>query len=347
MSLKKKCFLVSYNGISNAGGVEKVCYYLNDIMKENYEVILVDKSLVENSFWAKKYIKILKKLHITAFTFFASLYVKNKRREGDILISHGFNAPFFKIDYLFVHGTMKGYAKQTMSKESKGVKALFFLEKLAVRNSEKILAVSQNAVNEVKKYYNGQNKKFFVVQNGVDTDVFYPKLSDEIRQGITILYCGRLDEGKGLSKLLKLASDIENMVGYNFIIACNNISNTVLFEKFEKTKIKIGLQADAMNDFYNSGDILYFPSLYEGFEMVTLEALAAGIPVLGNDVGAVSELVKGNMPGVEIIDNNQLFSQIDHLVESFKMKKTELHEFYEKEFGLKTYTGKLNKVIQG
>ena len=101
--MKKNCYLVSYNGLSNAGGVEKVCFYLNDIMaKKGYNVIVIDKELIQNSHLGKLYSKIFGKIHMVAFTFLSSLYVKNHKRKNDILIAHGFNAPFFKIDYLFL-----------------------------------------------------------------------------------------------------------------------------------------------------------------------------------------------------------------------------------------------------
>ncbi|WP_139018742.1 glycosyltransferase family 4 protein, partial [Elizabethkingia anophelis] len=83
---------------------------------------------------------------------------------------------------------------------------------------------------------------------------------------------------------------IENNDKYKLSIACNNSNNIELFNGLNNTSIHVGLTTDKMNEFYNSGDIMYFPSKYEGFEMVTLEALSAGIPVIGNDVGAISEL---------------------------------------------------------
>lgn len=44
---------------------------------------------------------------------------------------------------------------------------------------------------------------------------FYP--TNENRKEITILYCGRLDEGKGLADLLQLAKDIENKGNIDFV----------------------------------------------------------------------------------------------------------------------------------
>ncbi|MGJ1308316.1 hypothetical protein ACR78O_11975 [Sphingobacterium multivorum] len=137
----KKCFLVSYNGLSNSGGVEKVCFYLNKIMTDKgYDVIVVDKNLIEKTKYAKIFMGIFGKLHVIAFTFFASLFIRNNRNKGDVKIAHGFNAPFFKNDYLFIHGTLKGYCLKTKTRISWSHRILFQLERIAVKNADKILA---------------------------------------------------------------------------------------------------------------------------------------------------------------------------------------------------------------
>ena len=80
--------------------------------------------------------KVFGKIHMVAFTFLASLYVKNHKRKNDILIAHGFNAPFFKIDYLFLHGTMKGFSIKTNAPINSKNKVLFYLEKMLQKTEE-------------------------------------------------------------------------------------------------------------------------------------------------------------------------------------------------------------------
>lgn len=341
----RKCFMVSYNGLSNSGGVEKVCNYLYEILNDRvFEVNVVDYILISNTFYGKFYKLIFGKIHIVAFSFFSSLYIAIQRRKGDIKIAHGFNSPFFKTDYLFVHGTMEGYTTEIGQNKTRGLKILFWLEKIACKNSEVLLCVSQNAVDEVKKYYTDNIKKFFIVNNGVDDNVFYPIKNENEEK--TILYCGRLDFGKGVSDILALAKLIENKNNYKLVIACNNSNNTDLFRELKKTTIHVGLTVDRMNEFYNFGDIMFFPSKYEGFEMVTLEALSAGIPVIGNNVGAVSELVSNGCPGVELIDKNNLINQIDRVCNLYDNKRKELHDYYRLNFGIEVYKEKLYKIIK-
>ena len=344
---KRNCYLVSYNGLSNAGGVEKVSYYLNKILqKRDFNIILVDKQLIEESFLGKLFGIIFKKVPITVFTLLASFYIRFYKKRDDISITQGFNAPFLKTDYLYVHGTMRGYVESVGQKKTFALRMLFFLEKIAIKNAKKILSVSQNAIDEIEKFYTKKQLDYSIVNNGVESDNFFPNISNLPTSQITVLYCGRLDEGKGLSQLLNLAAEAEQDPKIKFLIACNNNCNTDLFRKFNRTQINIGLSSDDMSLFYNKGNILFFPSLYEGFEMVSLEALSSGIPVLGNKVGAVAELKKNNAPGVYIIDYcRPILKQIREIVDQNNDKQYFLHQYYKSRFDIVVYAEKLNKII--
>ncbi|UTF94124.1 glycosyltransferase family 4 protein [Elizabethkingia anophelis] len=343
----RKCFLVSYNGLSNSGGVEKVCNYLFEIINDKcFEIVLIDSEVINNTPYGKFYKMLFNKIHIIAFTFFSSLYIAIKRKKGDIKIAHGFNSPFFKTDFLFIHGTMRGYAEGIgINNTNLGSKLLIWLERTATRNADVILSVSQNAIDEVRKYYTKTISKYFIVNNGVDDKVFYPIEKGNKEEKIVILFCGRLDYGKGVYDILQLAKNIENKNKYKLSIACNNSNNIELFNGLNNTSIHVGLTTDKMNEFYNSGDIMYFPSKYEGFEMVTLEALSAGVPVIGNDIGAISELVKHNDPGVSLINTEDIFTQIDNICNKYKSEKIFLHEYYKSHYGIELYKDKILKII--
>ena len=342
----QKVFLVSYNGLANSGGVEKVCNYLNEIINDDLRrIIIVDKDLIKKSWYGGIYKSIFGKIHIISFTLMSSLYIMLNRRKGDIKIAHGFNSPFFKTDYLFVHGTMQGYINKVGQKINFASKILIWLEKKAVKNADVILCVSKNAINEVREYYSQQIARYYIVNNGVDDAVFYPIEKNRFDNILSILYCGRLDYGKGVDKILDLAKNIEKTENFRLVIACNNQNNIKLFEGLKNTTIHVGVTVSKMNEFYNSGDILFFPSMYEGFEMVTLESLSAGIPVIGNNVGAISELIRLGEPGVELIDFDNILDQIKRITSEYQTRKDFLHDNYKSKYGLEVYKNKLNDII--
>ena len=55
---------------------------------------------------------------------------------------------------------------------------------------------------------------------------------------------------------------------------------------------------------YKIADVSVFPSLYEPFGIVALEAMAAGSPVVVTDVGGLREVVKHNETGIIVYPDN-------------------------------------------
>lgn len=353
MKRPNKCYLVSYHGLSNAGGVERVCYYINQIMLEKgYKTIIVDKSIIEQLFLTKIIKTIVGKVPGLIFPLLSSLYIFLHRRKNDLAITNGFNAPFVKSDILFIHGTMAGFSKILNHEIKFKDKILIKYEKRACQNAKVIITVSRNATKEVSRYYIKSKRHIFVLNNTVDDTIFKPiSLHKYTEKNLTILYCGRLDYNKGIENMIQLASEIDSIDGFRFIIATNNENNVNLFNHFKNTEIRIGLTIREMNDFYNTGDVFYFPSLYEGFEMVTLEALCSGIPVIGNNIGAIAELVSRNEPGVEIIKKVSTPETIDQLNSIAKKyasieSKEFMHNYYASKYGIIAYKEKLNNCLE-
>ena len=83
----------------------------------------------------------------------------------------------------------------------------------------------------------------------------------------------------------------------------------------KNTEVIVGLKYEEMREFYNKGNILYLPSMYEGFEMVTTEALACGLKVIGNNIGAISELYDKKIPNVYILETKDHFKEIKKIKE--------------------------------
>lgn len=347
-----KCFIVSYNGISNAGGVERVCHYVSEIMREKgYNVVIVDKQIIESS-WLGHLIKIvLGKVTVLLSSFIASIYVIQHKKKNDIVITNGFNCPYVNADLLFVHGTMQGYCTALGIKTTSRGRIPWHFECMAVRRAKNIVSVSNNAIQEVKKFYYSNISNYCVINNMVDEDRFF--VNKRLNRGgiLKIIFCGRLDKGKGVTDLCKLCEYIDtNELDACLLIAANNPHNKELLSSYKCVEINIGLTVDTLNDFYNQGDVMYFPSMYEGFEMVTLEALSAGVPVLGNRVGAVGELTERHEPGCEVIENTEpefVFNQLKKMAERYSSleDKKQLHDYYAINYGKVTYIKKLENVL--
>lgn len=330
-----KVFIVSWNGIFASGGVERVMYYINMILKDRgYQVEIVDKSAITSEFKTDcENCSTLKSAYLSC------KYIKQKRKKGEIVIANGYNAPFVKKDILFCHGSMYGFCKAVFNNVNW---ELCLLEFISAHTSRNIWAVSQKAKKEWEKYYFASKNKFEIVNNMVEDRVFYPYLKENKEQLIHILYCGRLEEAKGLNKLKELAEYIECQERYVLYIAMAGEENAGLFERYEKTKIKSNLTIEELNEFYNCGDVFFFPSKYEGFPLVVLESLAAGVPVVGFDAGNIKELEKSGFPGIMCIeeaDIEKIVAVLDKQAMEYQSfeKRNMLHENVRVKFGMESY----------
>ena len=72
---------------------------------------------------------------------------------------------------------------------------------------------------------------------------------------------------------------LEDVVG---IVKRLGIENSVIF---------VGkLSDEELIHFYNGADFFVFPSIYEGFGLTVLEAMACGVPIIASQIGSVKEV---------------------------------------------------------
>ena len=344
---KQKIYIVSWYGICDAGGVERVTYYMKQAWQEKYDIEIIDFNLMKKNIF---YRCMLEK-HYALDAILTSIYVNSiihKYKEENIkIVTQGYNAPYVKSDLLFSHGTMRGFK---LAIEGPNAKWHFNqrFEKAAAKRAKKIVAVGNHVKREQQELYETEETRISVLENCVDTDIFFPLKKQKAQNDIKILFVGRLEFGKGLNKLLELAKVIENKNNLKLVIASNNDTNAELFKEYKNTEIKVGISRTEMNDFYNDGDIMFFPSLYEGFGLVTIEALSAGIPVMGNNVGAVSDLYKRGQRGIAIIqeDMNKNIDRIIEIVEECRdyQKRIQLHKDMVETYNLKIYMNQLRDL---
>jgi glycosyltransferase involved in cell wall biosynthesis len=334
--------IVSLNGIDNSGGVERVSWYLKEILRRRYPVVVLQRT--KCSFG--KFDIVLQPLLMSLRLFF--LREKNK-----LVISNSWNSFLYPVDFSIHHGTTWGICSHIPSQRSVSTKLTLFMEKTAALRAKKALAVSQSTKDEMTAHYHIHPEKITVFHNFVDEKIFYPAVCGNAASDmgvIRILFCGRLETRKGIDILKKLSDYIETREGFSLIIACNNEENALFFQNNQKTRVKTDLKINDLCAFYNSGDILFFPTLYEGFSMVTLEALCCGIPVLGTGEALKDGL--RNYEFVHIADKDELndlyalTQTMRSLVEKNCGKKKEIHRMVVRDFGYEQYEKKLLSLIE-
>jgi len=168
------------------------------------------------------------------------------------------------------------------------------------------IAVSNNVKNHLSQDLNIREDKIRVVYNGVSREEFDGRKKTKTDYGFTksdfiVGILGRISEEKGHF----LAVEAFKLLSYNHDNTYLVMSGKGKLEEELKTLIKL---TDIENktrffdieakDFLDILDILIVPSKKEGFGYVIIEAFLKGIPVIGFNTGAISEIIKNGENGL-------------------------------------------------
>lgn len=208
-----------------------------------------------------------------------------------------------------------------------------YIVKPSALKCEKIITVSEFSKREIVNWLGCSEEKVVVTYNGVDHK-FKPiddvnKL-EKVKQKYSlpnkfILYIGNLKPHKNVETLVKSMS----LVNQDFNLVINgkvNESLKNLISKFNlKSRIKfIGYVEDSdLPVLYNLASVFVFPSLYEGFGLPPLEAMACGCQAIVSDTSSLPE-VMGDL-GYKFSPNNyEELAELINKVANDKYEKQKL-----------------------
>jgi glycosyltransferase involved in cell wall biosynthesis len=172
--------------------------------------------------------------------------------------------------------------------------------------------------------------KITPISNGIDAKRFNPandgtylKERFRIPDKKLVLYTGRINEEKSLDVLIKAIPLVTKIVDAHFLFVGSGgkyrqflIDLAKKLGVWEHTSFISFLSDEDFPNIYPLGDLFVMPSEAELQSIVTLEALASGLPVVSVNKGAVPELVTPeNGLLFHSYDSQHLADQIIHLLE--------------------------------
>jgi len=165
-----------------------------------------------------------------------------------------------------------------------------------------VTSPTQTAVDLVKKY--GFSAPIQVVSNGIDLKRFRPGLDAAYLKGRyqlpdkpIMLYVGRLDTEKNVALILRALAKVDPAVAPHFLIGGKGFETKGLKELTQTLGLGdrvtfAGFVPDEdLPSLYNVADAFVIAGIAELQSLVTMEAMATGLPVIGVDAMALPELV--------------------------------------------------------
>jgi len=233
-----------------------------------------------------------------------------------------------------------------------------YLEKRCFNNSKKIIANSNRVKKEIIEYYGIDENKIEVIYNGVnlpsgiDKDRAKLKLSQEFgvdRDTLIILYVGSGFERKGVAQFLEIISKLESEF-IAFVVGkdkrLKKYQKIAKDLKIEHKVIFTGARSD-VDRFYSASDIFLFPTKYEPFSNVVLEALSYGSVVFTTAQNGASEILDSYFV-MESSNDIDIYKKIDSLL-SDRERLLELQEEsikLSKEFSIEKNAKETVRVIE-
>ena len=239
----------------------------------------------------------------------------------------------------FVYREWTRYLVKNGLHVSLGSKITPLIERYNIKKAKKLVAISSSVKNEIIKNYGTPEEKINVVYSGVNLDEFSPenkeKYSKEIRakhgiptDDLLLLFVGNPFGRKGLEYLLKalstlkysnvklLVSGKDDPIPYKSLIQKLGLEDKVVFN--------IGLTPEIFK-YYAAADIFVFPTLYEPFGLVILEAMASGLPVVTSEIAGSAELITDGKDGFKLKEPknpSEIAEKLKYLIENDRMRRS-------------------------
>lgn len=186
---------------------------------------------------------------------------------------------------------------------------LVALEQMELQSASKIV-VPSNFVKRTLIENNISPNKIFV--NPFGTSLFTPYIeARKTDKKLIFLFFGSLTARKGLPTLLNAWKALGEEEAELIIAGYGNIPKNVSIP--ENVKILGAILPEKRAQLYAQADVFVFPSFFEGFAQVQVEAAACGLPIIGTQNSGAEEIIQDGYNGFIVEPGN-----IDQLVSAMR-----------------------------
>ncbi len=286
--------------------IQNLIKYLLELDKQNQYFLFFNHQDIQNfSYPKEQVVKLID--NSPKYSIREHFSLSHQAQKYDLQLFH---EPHYTLPYFLkckkvvsIHDLIHLKFPQSLPHRRAYIYAKFMIGQ-ALKKADKILVGSENSKNDIIEMFKTRAGKIAVIFYGVD-EIFKPIKDQNLLENFKnkyklpdkfVLYSGSIRRHKNLENALRAYALLKDK-SYHLVLAGVGLQNQKQLEPILKElKIENNVKIMPFLDYaelvllYNSAEVLFFPTLYEGFGLPVLEALACGIPVISSNNSSIVEV---------------------------------------------------------
>lgn len=170
----------------------------------------------------------------------------------------------------------------------------------------RVLTVSRSSAEDIVSEFGVPRRNLRVVPLGVDPEVFRPPERPRV-PGRIVAMASADTPMKGIDTLLEAVAKLRTERSVELVLVAKPVKGGATERLIDELGIGDivhtvhGLTDEGLAELFGSAEIACVPSLYEGFSLPTVEAMACGTPLVASRAGAIPEVVGTDGTTAELV----------------------------------------------
>ncbi len=207
-----------------------------------------------------------------------------------------------------------------------------FLIRAAVKRSSRVVTVSRTTADDLRRLFGASEARLRVIPNGIHAEFFAagdPATDEALRERLAVrqpylLHVGNHKPHKNVEAVLKayqllvrggFAEVPPLVLAGGFAPAGELHQRATAMGLADRVRCLGHLERRELAALFRGASVFVYPTLYEGFGLPVLEAMACGVPVVAGDVAAIREVAGDGVLRVNPRDVVELAAALRRLVE--------------------------------
>jgi glycosyltransferase involved in cell wall biosynthesis len=327
------CFVLPHFDETGNSFSKLLAPLVNELLNRGDQVLILSGHSAYNGAYAKIHKTVpgpkLKPAFLDYFRFVisSSLWLKKHRKDFDLIHNLGVGSSLVQ-DVMTAHALHRSWIRckwqlgQYFSIFANPLHAMVLMvEGLNYSRNIPIVAVIDSLADEIRHYYPAASKNVRVIANGIPEAGVVEAETRMNPESFIISFASNDHRKKGLGELIE-ALALAKAQNLNWkLMVLGHDPRQPLFEAMARAK---GVAEDItfvghvknIRSHMAASDVFALPSHYEPFGLVYLEAVQAGLPVVGTDVGVYPNLVGNRFKEVPLklpLRSRELFELLNKL----------------------------------